>query len=404
MKDPRIAQYREAAVAMRRGMFDVEIPVGPPDDVSGLGQALQDLAWTLNRRSREADELARITEKISVGMVLEEVLDQIYDSFRSVIPYHRLGLAIFAEDRKTIRARWARSEVAEIRLREGYSAPLAGSSLETILNSGRPRILNDLEDYLQRHPDSDSTRLIVEEGVRSSLTWPLIARGKPVGFLFFSSMERGTYREIHQATFHQIAGHVAIMLEKSQIHQELVDVNAKLRETQIALEHEASHDSLTGLWNRRAILQLFERELARAERDERPLSAIIVDLDHFKQINDQYGHLVGDVVLQEVSRRLTACLRAAEFCGRLGGEEFLAILCPSDEQTALQVMERARHSCESRSVATATGNLKITISLGAAVVECPADVDLSTLLSRADEALYRAKKGGRNRSEIARLN
>jgi transcriptional regulator with GAF, ATPase, and Fis domain len=244
MKDPRIAQYRDAAVAMRHGEFDVDIPVGPPDDVSGLGQALQDLAWTLDRRSREASELARIIERISAGMILEEVLDQIYDSFRSVIPYHRLGLALLAEGRSSIRARWARSEVAEIRLREGYTAPLAGSSLETTLKSGKPRILNDLEEYLEGHPDSDSTRLIVEEGMRSSLTCPLIARGKPVGFLFFSSMERGTYREIHQGTFQQIAGHVAIMLEKSQIHQELVDLNARLRETQVALEHEASHDAL----------------------------------------------------------------------------------------------------------------------------------------------------------------
>lgn len=403
MSDARVSLYRHAAEALRKGQFDISIPTGAADEVSALGEALRALASTLKAQSEQSAMLAKITQRVNEGLLIDEVLDHVYENFFSLIPYDRIGLSLLEEGKAVVRAHWVRSEATEIKLPLGYSAGLAGSSLEGIIHTGRPRILNDLEAYLERHPGSDSTRRIVEEGMRSSLTCPLVVKGQPVGFLFFSSMEAHTYEEIHQDLFLQIAGQLALTLEKGRIYQELIDITEELREARDALETEATRDSLTGLWNRRSILDLLKREMARAQREENPLSAVMIDIDHFKRTNDRIGHLAGDEALTEVTRRVTSTLRTADIVGRIGGEEFLIILYPADGQTAFEVMERARRACESSPVAIDAGEFEVTISLGAAVVSDFEDVDLSTILKTADHALYRAKNGGRNRSEVETL-
>ncbi len=398
--DPRLVRLRHATEQMRRGYFNVDVHVAGDDEAAELGQSLQALAKSLETRFDELGKLARIAERVNVGLVLDDVLEQVYESFRSVIPYDRIGLALLENDGRTVHSRWARSEYAELKLRVGYSADVADTSLAEIIRSGRPRILNDLETYLEEHPESGSTRLIVAEGSRSSLTCPLVALGKPIGFLFFSSRDKNTYREIHQGHFMQLASQISMILEKSRLYEELLELNGRLQEIQKVLEHEASHDALTGLWNRRAVLRLLEREMARAQREERALAAVILDLDHFKRTNDEYGHLVGDEVLKELSRRLIASLRSAEFVGRLGGEEFLVVLCPCDETTAGHVMERVRRVCAESPFATSIGDLDVTVSLGAALARDLNGVEPSAVLNVADRALYRAKENGRNRAVL----
>ena len=400
MSDARVSLYREAVEALRRGHLDVDIPVGEAGEVSELGEALRALAETLKEQSEQSAMLATITQRVNEGLLIDEVLDQIYENFFSLIPYDRIGLALLEDGQTTVRAFWARSEATQIRLPLGFSAGLAGSSLEDIIRTGQPRILNDLTAYLKDHPDSDSTRRIVAEGMRSSLTCPLVVKNQPVGFLFFSSMERNTYSEAHQALFLQITDQLAMTLEKGRIHQELVEITKELREARDALETEATRDSLTGLWNRRSILELLKRDMARSERDEKPFAAIMIDVDHFKRVNDRIGHQGGDQVLIEVTNRVASTLRSADMLGRIGGEEFLIILYPADGQTAGDVMERARLACASSPVVVDSGEFDVTISLGAAVVEDFEDVDLAVVLKTADRALYRAKEGGRNRFEV----
>jgi len=400
LDDVRVSLYREAVEALRKGQLDVNFPVGDADEVSELGEALRALAETLKAQSEQSTMLARITQRINEGLLIDEVLDQVYENFFSLIPYARIGLALLDESQDIVRSFWARSEATQIKLPLGYSAGLAGSSLEGIIRTGRPRILNDLPAYLKEHPDSDSTRRIVAEGMRSSLTCPLVVKRQPVGFLFFSSMKENTYSESHQELFLQITDQLAMTLEKGRIYQELLEITEELREARDALETEATRDSLTGLWNRRSILELLKRDMARSERDQKPLSAIMIDVDHFKRVNDRIGHPGGDQVLIEVTNRVASTLRSADMLGRIGGEEFLMILYPADAQTAGDVMERARLACASRPVAVESGEFDVTISLGAAVIENFEDVDLAVVLKTADRALYRAKEGGRNRIEV----
>jgi diguanylate cyclase (GGDEF)-like protein len=403
LDDARVSLFRQAAEALRHGQFDVDIPTGGSDAISALGEALRELAAGLKSQFEQSATLARITQRINEGLLIDEVLDQIYENFFSLIPYDRIGLALLEEGNAVVRAYWARSEANQMKLPLGYSAQLAGSSLEHIIRSGRPRILNDLPAYLQEHPESDSTRRIVAEGMRSSLTCPLVVKKQPVGFLFFSSMKTNTYSEDHQELFLQIADQMAMSLEKGRIYQELLEITEELKQARDALETEATRDSLTGLWNRRSILDLLKRDMARAEREGMPLSAVMIDVDHFKRVNDRIGHPAGDKVLTEVTRRVASTLRSADTLGRIGGEEFLIILYPGETQTALDVMERARRACDSEPVVMDAGEFDVTISLGAAVVREFDDVDLSVVLKVADHALYRAKEGGRNRAELEQV-
>ncbi len=221
MRDARLVQYREATVAMKEGQFRVPIPREGEDDVAALGNALADLSTALEARFQEIDTLRKVTEKINAGLILDEVLDYVFESFWPIIPYDRIGFSLLEQNGTVVCARWARSDAPVMRITKGYSAPLQGSSLQRILETGQPRILNDLRQYLTDHPASESTRRMVEEGMRSSLTCPLIAAGKPIGFIFFSSMEPHTFKNAHIEIFLQIAGELSMMVEKARLYEEL---------------------------------------------------------------------------------------------------------------------------------------------------------------------------------------
>jgi len=165
------------------------------------------------------------------------------------------------------------------------------------------------------------------------------------------------------------------------------------------LRAEAAHDSLTGLWNRAAILEILHRELARSEREKTPVAAIVADLDHFKKINDTYGHLAGDAVLREVTRRIAGSMRPYDAVGRYGGEEFLIVAPGCDPATAFKVAERLRDCVSRQPVDIFDGAFPVTLSAGVAA-SCEAK-EAEELVRMADAALYRAKTGGRNRVELA---
>jgi signal transduction histidine kinase len=169
--------------------------------------------------------LARVIERVNAGLTLEEVLNYLYDSFRPLIPYDRIGFALLEDEGRVLRAHWARTEAPKLRIYVGYAAPMTGSSLQNIIETRQPRILNDLTAYLADHPASESTRLAVAEGIRSSLTCPLIALGRPLGFLFFSSMHPDTYAGVHVEVFQAIAGQLGLIVEKGRLYEQLVQLN-----------------------------------------------------------------------------------------------------------------------------------------------------------------------------------
>jgi diguanylate cyclase (GGDEF)-like protein len=176
------------------------------------------------------------------------------------------------------------------------------------------------------------------------------------------------------------------------------------KQLEAQLFHEASTDALTGVSNRRYFLAQAEQELRRSRRFARDLSVMMFDLDHFKDVNDRFGHAIGDAVLQGVVKTGLESLRQSDQMGRLGGEEFAIILPETSLAAATDVANRLRHHIAERPIIGGGAARRVavdcTVSIGVAQMT-PQDGSIDDLLHRADGALYRAKAGGRNRVEIA---
>ncbi|MDX2222431.1 MAG: diguanylate cyclase [Rhodospirillaceae bacterium] len=159
-------------------------------------------------------------------------------------------------------------------------------------------------------------------------------------------------------------------------------------------------DPLTGVPNRRTFEASGRREVERARRYAKPFSIIVIDIDHFKRVNDTYGHDVGDVVLKEVAKVCAAQLRGTDIFARFGGEEFIALLPETDLKAGMILAERLRQAVGLQPIFSHKGPVVVTASLGLAAY-LPQDKSLEDAVKRADEALYAAKRSGRNRVEIA---
>ncbi len=185
------------------------------------------------------------------------------------------------------------------------------------------------------------------------------------------------------------------------VGKRILELQEELVSARESMRHAATHDSLTGLMNREAILAMFKRELERARRERKPVGVILGDLDHFKQVNDTLGHLFGDETLREVSRRLQAQVRIYDGVGRYGGEEFLMVLPSCDLPNTLLRANDLRESIANTPVVCSGVQKNVTMSMGVAVSDCDEKNEVEGLLSQADAALYAAKEHGRNRAEHA---
>jgi diguanylate cyclase (GGDEF)-like protein len=163
------------------------------------------------------------------------------------------------------------------------------------------------------------------------------------------------------------------------------------------LRAKAMRDGLTGLWNRTAFLDLFQHELERAHRTNGRTGLLLLDLDNFKQVNDTYGHLAGDIVLKEVARRVCHSVRSYDFVGRYGGEEFFIALTGSGREQLCQRAEAIRTAICNEPFHTPQGDVAVSLSIGVAAAES-GERSASDMLAVADVGLYKAKDSGRNRS------
>jgi diguanylate cyclase (GGDEF)-like protein len=190
--------------------------------------------------------------------------------------------------------------------------------------------------------------------------------------------------------WHELQVHLQAGSRIANLHKNLV-------ETQQRLTMMAKQDSLTGIWNRRGVLDVLDREHERHVRAGSGLGVLMVDADHFKDVNDTYGHPVGDEVLRTVSGRMASAVRPYDTIGRYGGEEFLVVLPGCDSKGALSTGERLRQEVAREPVSLGDLEVDVTVSIGVAAMDEMPDANPSDLVDIADRALYRAKQTGRNR-------
>jgi two-component system cell cycle response regulator len=192
--------------------------------------------------------------------------------------------------------------------------------------------------------------------------------------------------------------HPAELMARLHTGRRVLQLEDKLVEAREKMRFRATHDALTSLWDRGGILGLLQSELNRGVRDCSPVSILLCDVDHFKNVNDSYGHQVGDEVLQEVARRLQNAVRSHDAVGRYGGEEFLIVMGGTGGIELQERAEQVRSAVSCLPFPTTQGSVGVSVSMGAITIE---DWDKSfaiePFLKQADDALYRAKADGRDR-------
>ena len=214
---------------------------------------------------------------------------------------------------------------------------------------------------------------------------PVEYEGKACGFATLSDISSRKHAELELKILNEQRGVILAEVEQLQ---------SRLRET-------ALRDPLTGLFNRRYLDGTLSREWARCQREGAPMSLLVIDVDHFKSVNDRHGHAIGDEVLRALAASLLAVLRSSDVACRFGGEEFVILMPGADEHVALVRAETLRQTVESRPVRVADATVAITVSIGVASA-MPGDSQPEDLFPQADAAVYVAKRTGRNRVELAR--
>lgn len=338
----------------------------------------------VERAKYEHERFYQATAMLGRALTVEQVIETAFDAAAAIVEYDVAAIALYDKAR-------ARHKIAAVRVREGGVGivdPGQLTNLEFKDNAGLAAMVIKNRHYLPAggEPREVSapiyTRKVKIEDARSLLVLPLLAGDEPVGTLTLVARAEKRFGKDVREMLAVIANQVAIALENGLLYRKM--------------ETMATTDGLTGLTNHRTFQQRFADMLERAARHNHRVALLLCDVDHFKKVNDNYGHPVGDEVLRRVARVLQEVPRKIDIPARYGGEEFAVLLDNVDVAQAKQVAERIRIEISRLVIESEKGPLSVTESIGVAAF--PEDGrDRATLIERADLALYHAKHTGRNR-------
>jgi diguanylate cyclase (GGDEF)-like protein len=338
----------------------------------------------VERAKYEHERFYQATAMLGRALTVEQVIETAFDAAAAIVEYDVAAIALYDKAK-------ARHKIAAVRVREGGEGivdPAQLADLEFKDNAGLAAMVVKNRHYLPAggEPREVSapiyTRKVKIEDARSLLVLPLLAADEPVGTLTLVARAEKRFGKDIREMLSVIANQVAIALENGFLYRKM--------------ETMATTDGLTGLTNHRTFQQRFADMLERAARHNHRVAVLLCDVDHFKKVNDNYGHPVGDEVLRRVARVLQEVPRKIDIPARYGGEEFAVLLDNVDVAQAKQVAERIRIEISKVVVESDKGPLSVTESIGVAAF--PDDGrDRATLIERADLALYHAKHTGRNR-------
>lgn len=328
------------------------------------------------RRAEEAETLRQAGAAVAETLDMHEATRRILQQLARVLPYDSASVQLL------------RNGELEIIGGEGFRAPVVGIRFPVPGNNPNTVVLQTRQPYIlhEAHKHFPAFNQPPHNHIRSWLGVPLIVREQLIGLLAIDSVEPFHFTNANLELVSAFADQVAVAIENARLFEET--------------QRLAITDGLTGLYNRRHFMEIAKREFERARRYKRSLSAMIFDVDHFKKINDTYGHAAGDEVLRALARLCRKEIREADPLGRYGGEEFAGLFVEISAETARQVAERLRQAVEKLIIPVGGNNLSITISIGVAE-QNQNTPDIDSLLARADQALYIAKHKGRNCAAVS---
>jgi diguanylate cyclase (GGDEF)-like protein len=382
-----------------------------PEEISICEQAshLIELAFEKFMAMEQAQRRAATSETLrKAGVAITETLEtdkavaRILEQLKQVIPYDSASVQLingdeleivggsgFADPKAVIGIRFAvrgDNPNSEIVGGSGFADPKAVIGIRFAVPGDNPNsvVVETEKPYLLKNVGDvyDEFKKPPHNHIKSWLGVPLIAQNKLIGLLTIDSSEESHFTDDDISIAATFANQVSIMLENARMFQEA--------------QSQALTDSLTGVYNRRGLLEMAAADFAKAIARGYSFSGIMIDLDHFKNVNDTHGHDIGDQVLREAAKRFKNCIRGLDYVGRYGGEEFLVILPETNLNTARIVAERLRKAMADKPVIAGDGlELNVTTSLGIASRDENSKT-LEILITRADQALYVAKHNGRN--------
>ncbi|MCK5249890.1 MAG: diguanylate cyclase [Spirochaetaceae bacterium] len=361
-------------VVLRNDDGSPSVFIGADKDITSIKQAQEEAS----HRAREAGTLSATIEVITSSLDLDETVQRILEQARRVVPYDRATVQILHDGNLQVIGGLGFSDINLITdLRFPY--PEEGSLSTRAIQERHPWMSNDVQDDFPRFVQ-------VEEGkpTKSWIGAPLIAHGDVIGLISFDSTKKSFYTRRHLELARAFAGPVAIALENARMHGETYKL--------------AMVDALTGIGSRHAF-DLNSRFLfEKARREERMISMAMLDLDRFKEVNDDFGHQVGDVVLKDVSRACEKGLRTTDLIARYGGEEIAILLPDTKVEVAADIIERIRKDVSQLQFEGV--DRSVTISAGISGCKPDRVSSLTEIIREADAALYRAKAKGRNCSVV----
>jgi two-component system cell cycle response regulator len=332
--------------------------------------------------AKEFEALHRISAELSSSLDLKTILEKLATCSREIIPYDYMTVSFMEGPDK-----------AAFKILKGYDGlkipegpvSLAGSLLGWIVENRQELCFTDLDQRAQKLPVFPDGMLKTE--FKSFIGIPFLSQDACMGVFTIAMRAPGAITAYQHQTLSIIANQVAVNISNARFHQ--------------MMERMATTDGLTGLTNHRAFQEKADQAFERAQRYPEPIALLLFDIDHFKKINDSYGHPVGDAVLKKIGNLLNETVRAVDVAARYGGEEFVALLANTDLKGASQMAERIRASIEKSKFLLNGQRIPVTVSVGYAVF--PEDAkEKSGLIEMADQALYAAKDGGRNQCRAYR--
>ena len=331
----------------------------------------------LERAKVEQGKLYRAAKDLGSALSERDVVEAGVRSAREIASFDFAAVTLFDPNKKMHVVRAVSGDVAQ---------KLVGTKFRH--NAGLVSMVVQNRHPLPYRGHFDPARQIVfaprikPPPMPSILVLPLLVHERPLGTLVLGSKRPGAFGDAVRPTLEVLASHVAVSLSGARMMKRL--------------EELATRDGLTGLFNKRALLEMASDKLAAAKRFSRKLSVLVVDIDHFKKVNDTYGHDQGDVVLKGLGGILRKAKRTTDAVARFGGEEFIIMCEQTDRDGAMLLAERIREELQRTTFQTSKGDLQVTCSIGVATFP-DAGADWETVFKAADEALYVSKRSGRNR-------